>query len=68
MGVQLASGCAERLAQLFAMGEIIRIHEKTAVAILAPLNNMQEQIRKLNAGATGHENRQAKNSICLTLG
>ena len=49
IGVQLAASCLERVAQPFAIGEIILLREKTGVAIVAALNEVQGQIEKAEA-------------------
>ena len=40
--------------QPFAVGEVILVREKTGVAIMAALNDVQGKIGKVDAGATGH--------------
>jgi hypothetical protein len=57
IGVQLATRCLERLTQPFAVGKIIILREKTGIAIMAPLNDVQGLIGKMDSGAARHWNR-----------
>ena len=65
IGVQLATRCLERLAQPFAVGKLIVLREKTGIAIMAPLNDVQGLIGKVDSGATRHRNRAVNSSKIL---
>jgi len=52
--VQCAAGGFARLAQPFAVGEVIFLSEEAGVAVMSPLNDVQGKTWGINAGATGH--------------
>ncbi len=52
VGVQRAAGGLARLAQPFAVGELVFPSEEAGVALMSPLNDVQGKAWELNAGAT----------------
>jgi len=52
--VQRASGGLARLAQPFAVGEVVFLSEEAGVALISPLNDVQGKTWEMNAGTTGH--------------
>ena len=55
--MQLATRCLERLAESLAVGKIIFLREKAGIAIMAPLNDVQGLIGKVDSGAARHRNQ-----------
>ena len=54
VGVQRAARGFARLAQPFAVGEIVVLSEEAGVAVMSSLNDVQGKIWEMNAGTTGH--------------
>ena len=55
VGVQRAVGGFARLAQSFAVGEVVFLSEEAGVAVRSPLNDVQGETWEMNAGTTRHD-------------
>jgi hypothetical protein len=62
VAVQRASGGLARLAQPFAVGEVVFLSEEAGVALISPLNDVQGKTWEMNAGTTGMSLRMAGSS------
>jgi hypothetical protein len=54
LGVQRAAGGFARLAQPFAVGEVVFLSEGAGVAVMSSLNDARGKIWEMNAGTAGH--------------